>query len=234
MEETEALNQFPGSVEFVASAVQGQHVESIIDIPGIPTIYHAISLALKGQPVSIPASEIVDMMWLNLTAFCPQCGMLMHGDQIGKCYMIRHEIDQGNKVSVVGGGRALRFIRGLCPNESCSSTTMSLSWQPLFDILKRGTDLGAVVGILLRNSSWFARSKAAQALGERGNCVQTEPLIQGLTDDSAAVRWEAARALGKIGDPRATVPLRTVSLHDDNKLVREAAGDALKRLGTEG
>jgi HEAT repeat protein len=54
-------------------------------------------------------------------------------------------------------------------------------------------------------------------------------LIPLLADASDEVRRETAEALGKIGDVRAGEPLQDV-VHDQNKIVRATAADALKKL----
>lgn len=58
----------------------------------------------------------------------------------------------------------------------------------------------------------------------------TLPLIRALRHESPRVRWEAANALGDIGDLRAAVPL-TRSLEDPESDVRWAAADSLVELG---
>lgn len=58
----------------------------------------------------------------------------------------------------------------------------------------------------------------------------TLPLIRALRHGEPRVRWEAANALGDIGDPRAAGPL-TRSLEDSEADVRWAAADSLVQLG---
>jgi len=58
------------------------------------------------------------------------------------------------------------------------------------------------------------------------------PLIGMLSDPAGEIRWEAAIALGEIGDSWATGPLVT-ALGDHDKYVRFGAARALARLGWE-
>jgi len=55
-------------------------------------------------------------------------------------------------------------------------------------------------------------------------------LIVALRDDEKTVRWEAAKALGRIGDPRAVHPL-IAALRDDCVFVRGEAVEALGKIG---
>jgi len=66
---------------------------------------------------------------------------------------------------------------------------------------------------------------AAEALGELGDARAVEPLIRVLGSNPAA-----ARALGEIGDERAVEPLITAL---ENEYVRDAAKEALRKLGHE-
>ena len=66
---------------------------------------------------------------------------------------------------------------------------------------------------------------AAEALGELGDARAVEPLIRVLGNNPSA-----ARALGEIGDERAVEPLITAL---ENEYVRDAAKEALKKLGHE-
>ena len=59
-----------------------------------------------------------------------------------------------------------------------------------------------------------------------------EPLIEALKDKDQDVRWEAALALGNIGDERAVEPL-IEALKDEDEDVREAAGEALEKIKGE-
>jgi HEAT repeat protein len=74
---------------------------------------------------------------------------------------------------------------------------------------------------------------AARALGQIGDARAGEPLIKALGDGSRPdVSSCAAEALGKIGDTRAVEPLIT-ALGDEDAYVRDAAKEALKKLGHE-
>ena len=59
---------------------------------------------------------------------------------------------------------------------------------------------------------------------------QLKPLIAALRDSDAGVRWDAADALGLIGDAEAVSPLID-TLRDAHVYVRRAAATALGKLG---
>ncbi len=86
---------------------------------------------------------------------------------------------------------------------------------------------------LLSDEDGQVRHYAAKALGELGDARAGEPLIKALGDGSRPdVSSCAAEALGKIGDTRAVEPLIT-ALGDEDAYVRDAAKEALKKLGHE-
>ncbi len=58
-----------------------------------------------------------------------------------------------------------------------------------------------------------------------------EALIAALRDPSVDVRWNAAEALGEIGDARAVHPFIT-ALNDDSMKVRESATKGLGKIGS--
>ncbi|MEZ4766826.1 MAG: HEAT repeat domain-containing protein [Caldilineales bacterium] len=61
----------------------------------------------------------------------------------------------------------------------------------------------------------------------------TMSLIDALSDPSVHRRWEAAKALGAISDPRAAAPL-VEALDDENASVRWVASDDLITMGRDG
>lgn len=70
---------------------------------------------------------------------------------------------------------------------------------------------------------------AAEALVEIGDPA-VEPLIAALKNERDKVRQSAAKALGRIGDPRAVEPL-IAALQDDHGHVRELSARALGSIG---
>ena len=111
-----------------------------------------------------------------------------------------------------------------------------------------------LIAALKDQYSW-ARAAAAEALGRLGwepaqdemagwywmakrdwdKCVAlgaltVEPLIAALKDAGWSVRADAAKALGKIGDPRVVEPL-IAALKDKDEYVRKAADEALVKIG---
>jgi HEAT repeat protein len=84
----------------------------------------------------------------------------------------------------------------------------------------------------LDNHDGAARHRARIALVEIGGPA-VAPLIEALTDPNDDVRWEAAKALGQIGDPEAA-PALVNALEDENSGVRWLAAEGLIALEREG
>ena len=84
---------------------------------------------------------------------------------------------------------------------------------------------------LLSDDAVLTRTTAAQVLAELGPraAPAADDLRNALRDAQASVRSEAARALGRIGDPAASQDLRAL-LEDPAAEVRQAAAEALGRL----
>ena len=76
----------------------------------------------------------------------------------------------------------------------------------------------------------IARGKAALMLGKLRDQRAVDSLIQALEAPGFQTPVYAAEALGKIGDQRAVGPL-LAAMHSGNDTFRNAALEALKRLG---
>ncbi len=85
----------------------------------------------------------------------------------------------------------------------------------------------------LKSPSVEIRQRAALALGQSGNRLAVLPLMDALGDEDPGVRENAARALGKLEDPRAVPRLCGVLLDDVSAVVREHAATALGSIGDE-
>jgi HEAT repeat protein len=84
----------------------------------------------------------------------------------------------------------------------------------------------------LDDDSARVRRDAAYYLGEHGGADCVPGLIAALSDPDGHVRRIAARALGKIRDPRAVDPLAALVVDRTQPVcVRAAAADALGNLG---
>lgn len=84
----------------------------------------------------------------------------------------------------------------------------------------------AFVTALAHDDSTEVRRIVVHALGKIGG-ITVEPFVRALqNDEDAIVCSEAARALGRLGDPAATEPL-TYAIQSANTEVREAASAAL-------
>jgi HEAT repeat protein len=84
----------------------------------------------------------------------------------------------------------------------------------------------------LRSEDGMAREHARSALVALGDAAAT-PLIGLLADDDEQVRWEAAKALSEIRDPRAAEPL-VGALVDERSGTRWLAAEGLIALGRAG
>jgi hypothetical protein len=78
------------------------------------------------------------------------------------------------------------------------------------------------------------RRNVAELLGYIGDRSSVRGLIYALSDSSPAVRAEAARALGRIGDPTAVSHLRKLWRRENNPTVRRQASLAITHLLTGG
>jgi HEAT repeat protein len=78
--------------------------------------------------------------------------------------------------------------------------------------------------------SGFHRGDMARDLGQIGDPLAVEPLIEALRDKETTVRWSAAESLGRLGDRRAIDPL-IAALADDDDFVRRRAAEALGAIG---
>jgi len=188
-----------GIEEFIHDALRGRPTECLINISQFQDLYKALGEGLKSQ--GIPTSEIVDMRWLNLKAVCPDCNSFIMGNELGNLYMIGVDSERfgWDKIIIRGPGRAIRFCReGLCLNESCSSTEIALFWRPYYDLFKEKKDVKGLIKVLGTEIDWFARKKAAEALGNIGDKRAVEPLVQALKDEYADVRKAAKKSLEKI------------------------------------
>lgn len=83
-----------------------------------------------------------------------------------------------------------------------------------------------------KDSEYFLRKEAAEALGDFGDPEAVKPLIAALGDAEDAVCWAAAEALGKLGDRRAVEPLIAALANGSETLQIEVAR-ALGHLGDE-
>jgi HEAT repeat protein len=82
----------------------------------------------------------------------------------------------------------------------------------------------------LKDTDYWMRSSAAEALGNLGDARALDPLLPLLNDTNHKVRNSAAGALGKLGDARAVDPLLPL-LKDTDIWVRRSAAEALGNLG---
>ncbi len=84
----------------------------------------------------------------------------------------------------------------------------------------------------LKDSNWFVRVYAAEALAEIGSEAAIAGLLKALEHSDKYVRRYAAEALGKIGSETA-IPVLLKALDDSNIDVRRNAAEALGKIGSE-
>jgi HEAT repeat protein len=90
----------------------------------------------------------------------------------------------------------------------------------------------ALIGVM--NDPGDARVRAAEALGLIRDASAAPALCGALADAQADLRWQAARALGRIGEgARACADALLTALGDPSADVRMAAVRALPRIGVE-
>ena len=82
----------------------------------------------------------------------------------------------------------------------------------------------------LEDGDSYAKIDAATSLGEIGDSSAVPALIKALDDQDFDVRESAAGALGKIKDERALSKLEDVAEDDPEKLVRDAALEAIESI----
>ncbi|MCQ8894323.1 MAG: HEAT repeat domain-containing protein [Methanolinea sp.] len=93
-----------------------------------------------------------------------------------------------------------------------------------------GDDVVPSLVVLLSDTDWKVRYRAAEALGEIRSSKSVQALIGALSDEKDHVRYMAAKALGEIGD-RGAVPALIGTLGDENPFVRKAAVLSLGKIG---
>jgi HEAT repeat protein len=93
-------------------------------------------------------------------------------------------------------------------------------------------DVSALIAALAAEDA-VVRRRARNGLIVLGNRA-VDPLIELLADRRAHVRWEAAKALGGIGAPKAAPALVRILEEDEDFDVRWLASQALAGLGREG
>ncbi len=84
--------------------------------------------------------------------------------------------------------------------------------------------------VLATTEDPYLQAAAAEALGKIGEARAVSGLVQTLAHGFLPARLSAAVALGEIGGPLARTELVRASL-DPNGIVRQAAAQALDRLG---
>ena len=150
------------------------------------------------------------------------------------------------------GDEAMEMLCEVLGDEDLDNISYADECQPVAEVLGNIGDVRAVEPLIdaLGDESMMedrgggedARGAIAKALGKIGDTRAVEPLILNLggedvfdsTDNSYDYHFRiyAAEALGVIGDIQAIEPL-IKALEDEHSDVRDAAKEALKKLGHE-
>lgn len=217
--------------QFVESAVRAESIRLRIPISEFEALYRALRVKLRDS--GIPPAKVTDIVWLNLKAWCPACGCLVNGSELGKAYMFSKDSQMINssQISIIGPGRLLRFaVEGVCFNEKCSSSDILLRWHLTYELLQEHKNIDQIILMLTGEQYWFARKKAAEALGQMSGTKAVEALITALNDENKDVVCMAVISLGQIGYDLALGPLRKLLAHEENIAVREVAEEAVKKM----
>ncbi|MHC1781377.1 MAG: HEAT repeat domain-containing protein [Anaerolineaceae bacterium] len=109
---------------------------------------------------------------------------------------------------------------------------MPLFGPPDIEKEKRNRNVKGLIKILESHQDNKLQLEAVTALGEIGNSLAVDPLIQAIKSDLPVdIRSAAATALGKIGDPRAVEPLIPITFEDPDRHLSLSAALALEQLG---
>lgn len=116
---------------------------------------------------------------------------------------------------------------------------MGLFGPPNINKLKTKGNVQGLIRALNYKKDPTIRRDAAKALGEIGDSLAVEPLIEiAIGDDSIELRIKAIDSLGKLGDIRAVEPLLTLRSStatlissSPSSSIYSPAGDALKKFG---
>jgi HEAT repeat protein len=98
------------------------------------------------------------------------------------------------------------------------------------ETLAKSKDPQVVAALIKRIKKGRATIDAFDALVKIG-APAVEPLISLLKDQDKHMQWNAAKALGEIGDPQAVEPLRVVLSEEGYSIVWDAAVEALGKIG---
>jgi HEAT repeat protein len=100
---------------------------------------------------------------------------------------------------------------------------------PNVEKMREKKDVKGLIKALGDEKDSNVRGNAAIALSNIGDSRAVEPLIRLLHDAHSDVRWNAAEALGKIGEPTVEPLIR--ALMDGSNDVRQNAAQALGTVG---
>jgi hypothetical protein len=90
-----------------------------------------------------------------------------------------------------------------------------------------------MVAVEDENEDLIVRGRAAQMLGKMRDTRAVQSLIYALDARGYQTPMYAAQALGHIGDKRAIDPLLAIADYHPNESARQAATDALVKIGYE-
>lgn len=111
---------------FSKKAIRGQGpLPLTIGILQIDKVYYGIAVPLRKKS-GRPSSEVIAYVDAHLSGNCPQCGAYIKGSDLTNAASMK---DFGGSMVFMGSsGPTQRLLQGLCPNEECSSTEVTLYW----------------------------------------------------------------------------------------------------------
>ncbi len=111
--------------------------------------------------------------------------------------------------------------------EQFAGSPMNVRLQVTRDILAFGQEAVPELIEGLTHESWSVRQDCANALSELPDDSATLPLIDALQDKETGVRYEAARALGRIGTEKARAAIEALVPDADDEQFRYFLYDCL-------
>lgn len=111
---------------FVKTTLKGRKPEPItISISEIDKVYYGIAVPLRKKS-GRASGEVVAYIDTHLSGRCPKCDAYIPGSDLTNAASMKDL--SGSMIFMGGGGPSQRLVQGLCPNESCSSTEVTLYW----------------------------------------------------------------------------------------------------------
>jgi HEAT repeat protein len=222
----EALDGYP---ERIWGKTVGQITVILGDMGDKRAVKPLTRIMELGQVPELPWSHADE--YINVGALAQEALVHIYADSVSDLIELLKDGDWNMRclvvsaLSKIGDKPAISTLIEVLKDED-----ENMRWEAANALGKIG-DKSAVPALIdvLRDGVELVRHGAIEALGKIGDKSAVPALIDVLKNDEL-VRWRAAEALGKIGD-KSAVPALSDVLNDKNRLVREHATRALKKLG---